>query len=155
MHLQILSGDYLFSSPSGEPSGYFGLLTAGFAVLFLAGAFAYIRRAKLAPDNPILRRFIRRISSAAMWTSGIGLFLALMRYVQLDYIDEPIWMLLLLLSMIALVGYYVYDYSERYPIATWRLQTSAAQREFRAPPRRRTSGAKPVRPNNMRGKRRR
>ena len=74
---------------------------------------------------------------------------------QLDYVDEPIWMLLLLLSMIALVGYYVYDYSERYPVAAWRLQTSAAQREFRAAPRRRTSGAKPVRPNNMRGKHRR
>lgn len=154
MDLHLLSGDYLFSSPSGAPSIYFGVLTAGFAVLFLASAFAYFRRAKLAPNNPVRRRFIRRAAISGMWIAGTGLFLALTRYIGLDYLDAPILMLLLLLTMIAVVGYYVYDYSERYPLAVWKLQTSQAQREYRAAPRRRVA-AKPVRPANLRGKRRR
>lgn len=155
MNTRLLSGDYLFGLPNSEPSVYFGVLTAGFVVLFLASLFAYARRKALAPDNPVQRRFIQRAASAGMWTSGIGIFLALMRYIELDYLDAPILMLLLLLTMIILVGYYVYDYSERYPIAVWKLQVSHAQREYRPAPRRQASGSKPVRPNNMRGKRRR
>jgi len=152
--LNILSGDYLFSSPSGEPSGYFGILTAGFVVLFLVSLGAWFRRSKLAVNNPIHRRYIRRLAESGLWTSGFGLFLALMRYIQLDYLDAPILMLLLLLVMIALVGYYVYDYSERYPAAVWKVQATQARHEYRPAPRRKVA-AKPVRPNNPRGKRRR
>jgi len=155
LDLHLLSGDYLFSTPNYQPSAYFGVLTAALALLFLASVFAYVRRKTLAPDNPIRRRFIQRVANAGMWTGGFGLFLALMRYLQFDYLDAPILMLLLLLTIIFLAGYFVYDYSERYPIALWKLQVSHLQREYRPAPRNRPSAAKPVRPNNMRGKQRR
>lgn len=129
--MKIFSGDYLFQNPPPAPSIYFTILTVGLGVLFLASIFAYWRRGKLARTNPVLRRFIRRASSAAMWTSGTGLFLAVMRYAQLPYLSPRILMYLLLLTMIGIVGYFVYDFSERYPTAVWRLQESETARRYR------------------------
>jgi hypothetical protein len=149
----ILSGDYLFNTPTTTPSVYYGVLTACFGVLFLASAFAYWRRAKLAPDNPVLRRFIRRAAKAGMWGGGLGLFLALMRYLEIDYIGIPFWTLLLLIGMILTAAYFVYDWSERYPIAVWHLQESSLQRRYRPVARLRPEPQR-VRPK-VRGKRRR
>lgn len=146
------SGDYLFNTPP-SPGPFFTALTVCFGVLFVASALAYWRRAKLAPNNPIMRRLIRRISKAGMWIAGIGLFLALMRYQQIDYLSWPLWMYLLILSMIATLAYFVYDFSERYPVAVWKLQQSEVERRYRpaARPRPEPQRARP----KVRGKRRR
>lgn len=152
--MKLFSGDYLFQTPAVEPSAFFGILTAGFAVLFLAGALAYWRRGKLAPGNPPLKNRIRRIATAAMWYAGVGLFLAAMRYAEIPYIGMPLWMFLLLLAMIATVAYYVYDFSERYPLAVWRLQESTVQRRYRPVVRQRVEPQR-ARPAKVRGKRRR
>jgi hypothetical protein len=63
-------------------------------------------------------------------------------------------MLLLILVMIYLVGYYIYDLSERYPIAVYRLQESVNMRRYRpaAAPNRES---KRPRSSNVRGKRKR
>lgn len=151
--MNILSGDYLFNTPSGTPSVYFGVLTAGFAVLFLAAAIVYWRRAKLARTNPILRRFIRRVAKAAMWIAGIGLFFALMRYIQFPYLGDPFWLLLLFIGSIFVAAYFVYDRSERYPAAVWQLQQNTIARRYRpvVKPRPEPQRARP----KERGKRRR
>jgi hypothetical protein len=94
------------------------------------------------------------MATAGMWTAGVGLFLALMRYAGLDYFAMRIWMYLLFLTIIGLAAYYVYDFSERYPLAVWRLQEAEAQRRYRPAPRRRAE-PQPVRPNRVRGKQRR
>jgi hypothetical protein len=88
-----------------------------------------------------------------MWLAGIGLFLALMRYLEIDYLAFPVWMDLLVLTMIGVVGYFVYEISEWYPLAVWQLQESQLERRYRPPPRRRME-PQPVRPR-VRGKRRR
>ncbi len=151
--MHLLSGDYLFNTPSGTPSGWFLALTIAFAVLLVAAIVAYFRRAKLIPNDSILRRLLRRASSTAIWLAAIGLFLALMRYVNFPYLEAPILMLLLIFAIIFAVGYYVYDLSERYPLAVHRLEASHASRRFRPPVRQR---AEPQRPRpKVRGKRRR
>jgi hypothetical protein len=153
--VRFLTSDYLFNTPSGTPTVYFGVMTAFFGALFLLSAFLYWRRAKLAGENPVLRRFVRRVAKAGMWTSGIGLFLALMRYLEIPYLSMPIWLDLLVLSMIAIVGYFVYDLSERYPIAVWRLQEAHVERRYRPAPRSRSEPQR-VRPRpKVRGKGRR
>src|SRR5205807_1913615 len=131
----------------------FHAMTVFFGVLFVASALAYWRRAKLASDNPVARRMIPRAAKAGMWTAAIGLFLALMRYMQIDYVAMPIWLLLLFLSMIFIVGYFVYELSERYPLAVWRLQESNLERRYRPAPRPPREPQR-VRPK-VRGKRRR
>lgn len=151
--MRILSGDYLFNTPTQSPSGYFAALTALLAILFIVCAVLYVRRAKFAPQNPVLRRLFRRTATAGMWTAGTGLFLALMRYAGVDYLADPILMLLLLLIMIFLAGYYVYDLSERYPSAVWKLQESHIERRYRPISRARPEPQRP-RPK-VRGKRRR
>jgi hypothetical protein len=152
--VRLLDTNYLFTTPTDSPSPYFTALTIAFGLMFVACALLYWRRAKLAPDNPILRRFIRRVTSAGMWFAAAGLFLALMRYVGLDYLGMPIWILLLFVVMILVAGYYVYDLSERYPIAVWRLQETSLERRFRPPPKPRLEPQR-VRPASQRGKRRR
>jgi hypothetical protein len=152
--VKFLSGDYLFSTPSGAPSGYFAALTTALALIFLLSVFAYWRRAKLARDNPVLRRLIRRASKVGMWTTTIGLALALMRYVQFPYLSAPILLDLDILAMVLAVGYFVYDLSERYPVAVWSLQQSHLQRRFRPAPKLRAEPQR-VRPARERGKRRR
>jgi len=153
MDTRLLSPDYLFQTPLGNPTTGFDVLTAAFVLLFLACAVLYWRRGKLAPQNPPLRRMLRRIASAGMWCAGIALFLALMRYTQIPYISMPIWMYLLLLGIVCVVGYFVYEFSESYPIAVWRLQESHVQRQYRPAAR---PVREPQRPRpKVRGKRRR
>jgi hypothetical protein len=151
--LNILSGDYLFNTPTDAPSAYFGVLTAGFAVLFAAAALAYGGRAKLARNNPIQRRFIRRVAKAAMWIAAVGLFFAFMRYIEFPYLADPFWLLLLFVGAILVAAYFVYDWSERYPVAVWQLQQNTMARRYRP-----IAKARPVpqrvRPKE-RGKRRR
>ncbi len=129
--MNILSGDYLFNTPTDTPSGYFGVLTAGFAVLFVGAAIAYWRRAKLARNNPIQRRFIRRVAKATMTISAIGLFFALMRYIQFPYLGDPFWLLTLFIGAILVAAYFVYDWSERYHVAVWQLQQNTMARRYR------------------------
>lgn len=154
MNTQLVSGDYLFTTPTNTPSTYFGILTGGFVVLFLVSAFVYWRRAKLSPNNPILRRFFRRVSSAGMWIAGVALFFCVMRYIEAPYLADPILLLLVILFGIYLIGYYVYDLSERYPVAVYRLQESALQRRYR-PAASAPREPKRPRPTNVRGKRKR
>jgi hypothetical protein len=153
VHLDLLSGNYLFQTPTDSPSVYFHAMTIGFGVLFLVSAIAYWRRGKLAPDNPVARRVVRRATKAGMWIAGIGLFFALMRYAQVDYVGMPLWLLLLFISTIVTVGYFVYELSERYPMAVWRLQESSLERRYRpaARPPREPQRQRP----KVRGKRRR
>jgi hypothetical protein len=150
---KILTGDYLFQTPSGEPSPYFTALTVGFALLFLVCVFLYFRRNRLAGNKPPLTRFYRRVAKTGMWIAGIGLFLALMRYVQFPFLGMPVLMYVLLLSMIGIAGYFVYDWSERYPLALQRVEEGHVQRRYRSTPRQRV--ARPIRPRTTRGKRRR
>jgi len=153
VHLDLLSGDYLFQTPTTSPSVYFNVMTIGFGVLFAISALAYWRRAKLAPDNPAARRLIRRVSKAGMWTAGFGLFLALMRYVQMPYLGMPLWLLLLFCTMIIIIGYFIYELSERYPMHVWQLQESSLERRYRPAAR---PAREPQRPKpKVRGKRRR
>jgi hypothetical protein len=154
--VKLTDGNYLFHTPVYAPSAYFAVLTAGFVVLILASIFVYWRRSKLAP-NPVMRRFLRRVSTAGMWVGGIGIFFALMRYGGIDYLAPPFWMYLLLLGTVATIAYYVYDYSENYPVAVHQLQQSQIARKYR-PITRQRSGARPVKPPvraGQRGKRRR
>jgi fatty acid desaturase len=129
--VKILNGNYLFQTPLYAPSVYFDILTGGLVVMFLAGALLYWRRSKLAGENAVLRRFIRRASKAAMTWAIIGLIFALFRYGGIDYLAPPIWMYLVLLGIVVTVGYFVYDWSEHYPAAVWQLEQSHIERRFR------------------------
>lgn len=155
--VSLFSPDNLFQVPPGTPPAGFAVLTGVLAAIFLLSIFAYWRRAKLAPNNPVLRRLIRRASKAGMWTAGTGLFFCAMRYLQVDYLDMPIWLWLDGLAMVILVGYFVYERSERYPLAVWQLEHSQVERKYRPAPRPRSEPQRPrqQRPANMRGKRRR
>jgi hypothetical protein len=151
----LLTGDYLFQNPTNTPNSFFVLLPIFFGFLLVASILTYWRRAALAPENPVLRRFVRRAAKAGMWFGGLGLALAVLRYVQFDYLDLPIWMLLLILSLIGAIGYFVYDWSERYPVAVWKLQEAQIERRYHPTTERRVK-PQPVRPNpKLRGKRRR
>ena len=151
--MNILSGDYLFNTPTDAPSAYFGALTGLFAVLFAIAAFVYWRRGKIARNNPIQRRFIRRVAKTCMWIGGIGLFFAVMRYIGFPYLADPFWLLLLFVGAIACAAYFVYDRSERYPVAVWQLQQNTMARRYRPIAKARPEPQR-VRPK-QRGKRRR
>lgn len=150
--VNLFTPDFMFTTPSGTPSVLFDILTAFFVVMFIAGGLAYWRRAKLAGGNPVKRRFIRRVSSAAMWIAAIGVLLALFIYLQLPYLGMPIWLYILVLYAIGLIGYYVYDLSERYPVAVHQLQTGQEARRFRRPPQPRREPQRPRPPVRGKGK---
>ena len=151
--MNILNGNYLFQTPAQSPSGVFTALTVGFGLLLVLGAIVYWRRNKVARNNPVLRVFIRRVSQAAMYYSVVGLFLAAMRYLSVDYLAMPIWMYLLLLCMIVSVSYYVYQFMVHVPVALWKIQQNQVERRYRPTARPRTEPQRP-RPK-VRGKQRR
>jgi hypothetical protein len=150
----LLTGDYLTSSPDTTPSFGFALLTAFFVVVLLTSIVAYWRRAKLARENPAMRRRIRQLSQAGMWTGGTGVFLAIMRYLQIPYIDAPLLLYILILIMIAVVAYFVYDFSERYPVAVYQLEESRLERRYRRAARPVTEPRRPKPKVRGKGKRR-
>jgi len=153
LNADFLKPDWLFQTPMTMPGYRFGVLTAALGLLLVLGLGAYLRRGKLGGDNPAFRRLIRRISKVAMWIAVIGLFLALMRYLSVPYLGIPILMYLLLLTMVLFVGYFVYELSERYPLASWKLEESHAGRRYR-PTQKQRPAARPVK-SRARGKRRR
>lgn len=136
--MNILDGNYLFRTPPQSPSWVFAVLTVGFGLLLVGGAFAYWRRNKLVGNNPVLRVFVRRISQTSMYYAVAGLFFAAMRYLSVDYLAMPIWMYLLLLCMIVSVAYYVYDFTMRVPVALWKIQQNQVERRYRPTARPRT-----------------
>ncbi len=136
------------------PPWPFDVMTGALVAIFLLSLIFYLRRGKIARDNPVLRRFIRRASQAYLWASGIGIFLAIMRYLGVDYIDMPFWLYLDWLLLIGITGYFVYERSERYPLALWEFRHATEQRRYRPEARRRAEPQTP-RPNRPRGKRRR
>jgi hypothetical protein len=151
----LLTGDYLFQNPADAPNSFYAIVPIFFGFLLIASIVAYFRRSSLAPDNPVLRRFIRRAAYTGIWFGGLGLFLAVVRYINFDYLDQPIGMLLLVISMFVAIGYFVYDLSERYPLAVWKLQEAQLERRYQPIPERRAK-SQTVRPNpRVRGKRRR
>jgi uncharacterized membrane protein len=151
--VRLLSGDYLFSDQTTTPSGYFTALTVFFGLLLVASIVVYWRRGRLAPKNPPLVRILRQASKSGMWIAVIGLFFALMRYTQVEYLSKPIYMLLVIFAMIFTAGYFVYEWSERYPVATYQLEQARLQRRFVPAGKPRSEPQRP-RPK-VRGKRRR
>jgi hypothetical protein len=146
------SSGYLFQTPP-NPGPFFTAFTVALVVLFLICAFAYWRRGRLARNNPVLRRLIRRAAQVGMWTSAIAILLALTRYAQIPYLSMPIVLYLSLLLIVGVVAYFVYELSERYPLAVWKLQESHIERRYRpaTKPRSEPQRARP----KERGKRRR
>lgn len=136
------------------PPWPFDVMTGALVAIFLVSLIFYLRRGKLARDNPVLRRFIRRVSQAFLWISGVGIVLAIMRYLIVPYIDMPLWLYLDWLVLIGITGYFVYERSERYPLALWQYRQSVLQRRYRPERRRPAQPAAPRRPG-PRGKRKR
>ncbi|HZS94337.1 MAG TPA: hypothetical protein VFA78_06050 [Chloroflexota bacterium] len=152
--MRLLSGKYLFANYTTPPSWPYAVLTGFLVLLLLASVFVYWRRAKLVPDNPPLRRAVRGMAEGGMWIAGTGLFLALMRYLEIPYIDMPVLMLVLAFIAIFVIAYWVYDLSERYPLQRWQYETNQVQQRYRPQARRREE---PVirTPGRQRGKQRR
>lgn len=152
----LWSTRYLSDDPSGTPSAFFAVLTAFFALLMIASIIAYVRRRKLSRGITPRRHLIRNVAKAGMWISGTGLFLAIMRYVNFQYLDARWLMYALGLITIAYVGYVTFYLSERYSGAVRHFQQAELDRRYRATAKRKPA-ATPVqsRPAVMRGKRRR
>ena len=150
--MRLLSGDYLFHDQTAF-SGYFIALTVFFGLLLVASIVVYWRRGKIAPKNPPLVRILRQASKAGMWFAVIALFFCLMRYTQFPYLSKPIFMLLVIFGMIFTTGYFVYEVSERYPLAHYQLNQARLQRRFVPAGKGRSEPQRP-RPK-VRGKRRR
>ena len=150
--MSLFDPNFMFTSPLDNPPGLYAAVPIVFGLLLVASIAAFWRRAKLSQGNPVLRRFIRRASKAGMWIGGIGLFLAIMRYIQFPFLSMPIWMYLTVLAGIGLVGYFVYDRSENYPLAIWRWQESHVDRRYRPAARAVREPQRVVRPGLQRGK---
>ena len=135
--MRLLSGNYLFANYTTPPSWPYDVLTGLLVLLALVSIVVYFRRGKLAPKNPPLRHALRGMAEGGMWIAGTGLFLALMRYVEIPYVDMPVLMLVLAIIAIFVVAYWVYDFSERYPLERWQFETNQAQQKYRPQQRRR------------------
>jgi hypothetical protein len=152
----LWSTRYLLDDPNGMPSIFFDVYTGLLGLLLIASVYAYLRRNRLARGVVPRRQLIRSAAKAGMWVASIGLFLALMRYLQVPYLDARVLTYLLLLSAIAYVGYLTYYLSERYPLLLSRYQQAAFERRYRVTAKRKPVTAASVpRPALQRGKRRR
>lgn len=153
--MRLFSGDNLFNTTPGPANGYFTALAIFFGLVFLACAILYWRRGKIARENPVLRRFFRRASKTGMWLAAVGLFLVGMRFVEFDFLDTPFLLLLVGIGFIVGAAYFVYDLSEHYPLAMWKLQEAQLERRYATVPGVRREPQRQRPPGKARGKRRR
>ena len=76
-----------------------------FALVFILAAF-YSARPRARPlGERYSRKFIRQSSTLLGWVSGFGLFLVIIRYLQINPLSLglPIWTLLALLALFAAI----------------------------------------------------
>lgn len=154
----LFSARYLTDSPSGLPGVFFDVYTGLLVLILLVSIYVYIRRRPLSRGVTPRRHLFRRVSQAGIWLSASGLFLALMRYLQVLYLDIRILSYLLILAAIGYCGYVAYYLSERYPVQLYQFEQVESDRRYRiASPKRRqpapsgASGRSPI----QRGKRKR
>jgi hypothetical protein len=133
----------LFSNlaTTGFPSVFYDIYTGILAVLFLAALFVYIRRRPLSKGFIPRRHLLRNVSQNVMWITGVGLFFALMRYVELTFVDMRFYSYFVILLAISYVGYLVFFLSERYPLLSWQFQQLEMNRKYKRDSQRRSSTA--------------
>jgi hypothetical protein len=106
-----------------------------FALVFILAAFYSARpRAKLLSER-YSRRFIQRSSTLLGWISGVGLFLVIIRFLQINPLSLglPIWTLLTFLGLlVAIIMVAIRAPSDE----AARRRNQAAHRRTRRPARR-------------------
>lgn len=106
-----------------------------FAVVFVASGFYSARPGAKPFGERYSRRFIRRSASLLGWISGVGLFLLLIRYLQINPLGLglPIWTLLVLIALVAAIVVIVVRAASDREI---RRRNQAGHRRSRRPARR-------------------
>jgi len=151
----LFSSRYL--TGTGIPGIFYDIHTALLGLLFVVCLFAYLRRRPLSRGITPRRHLIRMTSQAGMWIAIIGLFLALMRYLEITYLDMRFYSYLVILGAIAYCAYLAYVLSERFPLSMYQFEQATSGSRYRPgrPPRRVPATAQPARSGMQRGKRRR
>jgi hypothetical protein len=139
------------------PGPFYDAYTAILIVALLIAIVAYIRRRPLSRGVTPRRHLIRNTSQGVMYLAVVGLFFAVMRYLQIQWLDMRLWTYLVILSAIAYAGYVVYFISEKHPVAVYHFRRHSADQRYRVQGRQRSSTpSQPAgRPATQRGKRRR
>lgn len=152
----LFSSRYLTYDPNGIPGVFFGIYTGLLAVGMLLSIYTYLKRRPLSQGVTPRRHLLRNTAQSFMWICGLGLFLALMRYLQVLYLDLRIFSYLLVLGAIAYCGYLTFYLSERYPISLYHFQQTEVDRRYRIMAKRRAqpAAAPAGRSGIARGKRR-
>lgn len=153
----LFSTRYLTDNPTGFPGIFFDIFTALLVVVMGVSIYVYVRRRKIAGGVTPKRHLYRNVAQAGMWFSGTGLFLALMRYVQMPYLGIRLLTYIWFLCLVFYIGWLTNYLSEQYPAAMSRFEEGVLDKKYRSASKRRTAtataaaGRSPI----QRGKRRR
>lgn len=152
----LFSSGYMGSTNGSFPGVFFDIYTGLLVAGLVASIYCYLRRRPLSRGVTPRRHLLRTVAQGGMYLFTIGLFLALMRYFQIPYLDMRILSYLLVLAAIGYAGYLTYYLSERYQLALYRFEHHEADRRYRVTAKRKpASGTSPSRSGMQRGKRRR
>ena len=139
----FFSSNYETGNPTQEPGVLYGIYTALLIIALLAAIYVYVRRRPLSNGFAPRRHMLRIISQAVMYISVIALFFCVMRYTEILYLDIPLFSFLMILSVIAYIGWLTYYFSEKYPVAMYQAKQTEADKRYR-PNRTRKPVAVPV-----------
>ncbi|MFN8522444.1 MAG: hypothetical protein U0821_04985 [Chloroflexota bacterium] len=108
------------------------VLAVVLALLIAAGAYAHFAPDELLGPNRFQQRQIRRLATAVIWLSSIGLVILLFRWQPVPVLSKRIWFYAWLVSAAAVVAYGIYFYRARYrPLLAEHLETERRQRWIR------------------------
>jgi hypothetical protein len=126
-----------------------------FALGFLAAGACYWRPPRQLAGNGLNRRLTRRFAMLFLWVFGVGLVFFGFRAMGLPFLGIRLWLYVMVLALLAAVGYVVYYLRARYPAERAAYEAQQLKRRYQQAGRRRpTAGGVEV-PRSARAEKRR
>lgn len=113
----LLNPAHLFDGNPGPPSPYYWFLVAFFALLSVTGgiSYSYLRPGRFK-DHALHARIAEVVGMVSASLGLWGLFLLLMRFLNVGILSARILLYVTLLAALGLIGYFGYFYLRRYPV---------------------------------------
>ncbi len=129
----------------GSPSPYYLILVVFFALLAVAGgvSYSYLRPGRFR-DHALHARLAEVVGMVAASLGLWGLFLLLMRYLNVGILSARILLYLTLLAVLGFAGYLIYFYFKRYPAKLTEYVRGEERKRFLPKPKEKGKPSQPA-----------
>lgn len=115
---------YIFNSTPGQAFAYYYEMIGLVAVLVIASfALKAIYKKRVANKDFVFKKMFKKTPNKLVYFAIGIMFITLLRYENIPYFAMRFWMYMLLLGLLAFIGYQLYKYLKIYPTERDRFES--------------------------------